>query len=512
MSVLDVRDLTFSYGAEKLFQRASMRLFEGDHAVLVGRNGAGKTSLLQLLQGSLAPDGGEIIWNKGKRVGYLDQYAALDEAQRVRDYLYQAYADLFAMEKKMQSLYEKVPEADPARQERLLVKASDLGETLSEQGFYAIDSFILKILSGFGLSEEALSKPIRRLSAGMRAKVIFTKLLLEAPDVLLLDEPTNFLDVEHIAWLQSYLQDYDQAFLVVSHDKDFLRAIAKKVFAIEYKGIACYKGDYDYYLLKSRQRFEQQAKDFDAQQKFIKRQETFIQKNITRASTSNRAKSRRRMLEKLERIEPPRKDPVYQFAFPDGKRSGEVVLEVDTLEIGYDTPLVEPLDFTVERGDRVAITGENGIGKTTLIRTLLEEIPSLSGTFSWGYQVETAYFEQDSTLPEEKTPYDIVHDAYPAFTRKDAMGLLGRHGIDGEKAMRKVATLSGGELTKIRLARLRHTPSNVLILDEPTNHLDAQAKHALKGAIRSYRGTLILVSHEKAFYEDLCDYEMSLHL
>jgi ATPase subunit of ABC transporter with duplicated ATPase domains len=393
----------------------------------------------------------------------------------------------------------------------LMQKASRLQEDLLESDFYTIKSQVLKILSGLGLDESTLSMSIKTLSGGMRAKIILSKLLLEEADVLLLDEPTNFLDVRHIEWLTKFLQNYQKAFLVVSHHEEFLSAIATTVFALEQGEITRYKGDYNFYIKEKALRAVQLEKSFVAQQKFIQKTEAFIQKNITRAKTSKRAKSRRKMLEKLPRIKAPSKDKTYQFYFPLGRSTGKEVLQVDAIEIGYDFPLVDPISFTVLKEEKVAITGKNGIGKSTLIKTLLSQIDAISGNFKWIDTAQIAYFKQDENYQEGLTPFSIIHHEYPEFTKQDIMGLLGSHGIHYDMAHREMFTLSGGEQTKVRLALLRHKKANVLILDEPTNHLDFAAKEALKDALIDYKGTLILVSHEQEFYQDICDYEITLY-
>ncbi len=510
MSLLAAEDIHFSYGDKTIFARAGIRLFEGEHAALVGPNGSGKTTLLKLLNQELKPDSGLIRKHGKKRVGYLDQYAEIDPARSVEDYLEEAYADLFAKERRLEGLYEEAAKAGAERQERLLVRAAALQEELLEANFYGVKSQIGRILGGLGLGTDILERRIRQLSAGMRARIILAKLLLEEADLLLLDEPTNFLDTEHIEWLKKFLADYPKAFLVVSHHEDLLRSVAKTVHAIENTRLVRYKGDFSYYLAERSLRQGQQKKAYESQQKFIKRTEEFIEKNIAREKTSKRAKSRRRMLQKLERVRRPSKERTYRFHFPAGGRTGEKVLVVDDLVIGYEEPLVEPLNWTVNRGEKVVITGENGIGKTTFVRTVLEELPSLDGTFTWIDSANIGYFAQEESLPGDHTPFTFIREHHPDFTRKEVMDLLAAHGIDREMARRKIATLSGGELTKLRLSLLRHVKANVLVLDEPTNHLDFKAKEALFEALEDYRGTLILVSHEKAFYERICDYEITL--
>jgi|AntRauTorcE11897_2_1112592.scaffolds.fasta_scaffold00731_14 ATPase subunit of ABC transporter with duplicated ATPase domains len=511
MSLLRVRNLKFDHGEGTLLKGVNVRLFEKEHAVLVGPNGTGKSTFMKLLAKRLIPDTGDVEWQNNKQVGYLDQYATLDDNLTLETYLHGVFEDLFQLEIKMESLYEDVGEvSDSNKQTKLLNRASDIGDTLLEKDFYAIKSKIGKMIGGLGLSEKFLNSPLGTLSGGMRAKAILAKLLLEEADVLLLDEPTNFLDVEHIEWLTTFLKQYEKAYFVVSHDEEFLKKIAKTVFALEYGAIERYKGDYAFYLSERLLRHEQHEKAYDSQKKFIKKTEDFIQKNITRASTSKRAKSRRKMLGKIHKIHRPTDNPSYTFAFPFSRPTGRDVLEVDALEIGYEGPLTDPLSFIIRRGEKVVITGENGIGKSTFIKTVMGQLPKINGHYEWIDTAKIAYFEQESHLKGDGTPFEIVHNTYPHFTKKDVLSLLGHHGIDYTMATRRISTLSGGEKTKVRLAMLYHKKGNVLILDEPTNHLDANAKSALKEALLEYKGTLILVSHEREFYQDICDIEYTL--
>ncbi|MCF7932833.1 MAG: ATP-binding cassette domain-containing protein [Acholeplasmataceae bacterium] len=511
MSLLDVTGLTFNYADGELYNNASLRLFEGEHAVLVGPNGTGKTTLLKLLDRELKPDTGEIRWMPGKKIGYLDQYAKIDQTLTVRAYLYDVFMPLFDKEREMLAYYDQVAHVEGIEQARLLERASVISDDLLASDFYAMKSKIGNVIHGLGLDMEILDTKIKTLSGGMRAKIILGKLLLEEADVLLLDEPTNFLDVRHIDWLAKFLSAYPKAFIVVSHQEDFLERIAKTVFAIEGKKVSRYKGDYDFYLKERVQRFEAHHKAFVAQQKKISETELFIKKNIVRDSTTKRAQSRRKMLEKMERIEPPHKSRTYKFHFPMASSTGRDVLKTEDLEIGYDGPLVEPITMTIMKEDKVALTGRNGIGKSTFVKTILSRINALGGTFEWIDTAKIAYFEQENSFDETMTPFTVVHGHYPAFSKKEVMSLLGNHGIDYDMANRPMGSLSGGEQTKVRLALLRHQKGNVLILDEPTNHLDYEAKEALKSALLAYQGTLILVSHDSQFYQDLCDYEIQLY-
>jgi ATPase subunit of ABC transporter with duplicated ATPase domains len=513
MSLLEVENLAFSYSGEPLYHQASMRLFEGEHAVLVGANGTGKSTLLKLLDRSLSPDQGKIEWVPNKKIGYLDQYANLNPELLVKAYLYEAFLPLFEKEKEMELLYEKAAQTTHHKdQNKYLAWATQLSEQLLASHFYAISSKIGNIMHGLGLTMDLLEVPIKHLSGGMRAKIILGKLLLDEADVLLLDEPTNFLDVRHIEWLTKFLISYPKAYIVVSHHEGFLSEIANTVFGLEHGIVTRYKGDYSYYLKERELRREQHEKAFIQQKKLIQRTEDFIKKNIVRASTTKRAQSRRKMLEKVERIKAPQQDRTYHFHFPMAQATGKDVLTTTSLEIGYLEPLLEALDIAILKEEKVAITGKNGIGKSTFIKTIMDVIPALFGTYHWIDTAKIAYFAQDSVFLDHITPIEIVLGSYPYFTKKEIMSLLGNHGINYEMATRDINSLSGGEKTKVRLALLRHQKGNVLILDEPTNHLDVHAKEALKQALIEYPGTLILVSHEKDFYQDICDYEIQLYV
>ncbi len=511
MSLLEVQDLDFSYTDQKLYIGASMRLFAGEHAVLVGPNGTGKSTLLKLLDRIIKPDKGSIEWLPHVKVGYLDQYAKLDPTLKVKQYLYDVFLPLFEKEEQMNNLYEQIAYEPEEKHERMLTWASDLQDQLMDSNFYAIKSLVGNIIHGLGLTMDVLDQSIDTLSGGMRAKIILGKLLLEESDVLLLDEPTNFLDVKHIEWLTKFLNNYEKAFVVVSHHEGFLKDIAKTVLAVENGQISRYKGDFDYYLREREQRQAIQQKAFDNQQAYIKKTEDFIKRNIVRASTTKRAQSRRKMLNKIDRIHEPHKSKTYHFKFPFSSATGKKVLVTENLEIGYDSSLLEPLDIVIRKEEKVAITGKNGVGKSTFIKTILEKLPPIDGSFEWIDTAKISYFAQDEIYQSSITAFQVVHGRYPDFTNKEVMSLLGSHGINYEMANREMKSLSGGEQTKVRLALMRHEKSNVLIMDEPTNHLDQAAKDALEDALAEYPGTLILVSHEIEFYKQICDYEISLY-
>lgn len=511
MAILEVENLTFSYEGETLIKDVNMRLFAKDHAVLVGPNGSGKSTIMKLLAKKLAPDNGTLKWIGIDSVGYLDQYMTLDKNLVVKQYLYGVFKPLFDKEKAMEELYESVVTADESDYEKILNRASRLGEELEEAGFYGLDSKLNAVIFGLGLDETVLTLPIDHLSGGMRAKIILAKLLLEEADVLLLDEPTNFLDVAHIEWLATFLKNYPKSFIVISHHEGFNKQIATCVLALEGTRINRYKGNFDYYLKERVFRYEHQAKEFANQQKFIEKTEDFIKRNIVRATTTKRAQSRRKMLAKIERIEEPLTETTYKFVFPLAGGTGKEVLNVEDLVIGYDTPLLDPINLQVMRGDKVVITGKNGIGKSTFIKTILKKTEALGGRFSWIETAKIAYLSQEGDFNSEDTPFSVVAATFPSFSRQQVMTILGEYGISYEMANRPLRSLSGGEKTKVRLSLLKNQKGNVLILDEPTNHLDHAAKLALRQALINYAGTLILVSHETSFYQDICDYELALY-
>lgn len=509
MSILDVENLSFSYQNEVLLHNVNMRLFSSDHAVLVGPNGSGKSTLLKLINKMIRPDAGEVMWQNVKKIGYLDQYKELPKNLTVISYLYDVFSPLVEKEKEMEGLYSKAA-IDLDNFEKILNRATMISEELEEAGYYALNSRINNVIGGLGMDEVVLNMPIKHLSGGMRAKVILAKLLLDEADVLLLDEPTNFLDSAHIDWLAKFLKKYEKAFIVISHHEAFMKEIATCVFALEGAQITRYKGDYHYYLNERVVRFEHQEKAFVNQQKEINKMEDFIQKNLVRATTTKRAQSRRKMLDKIVRVEKPKSDKTYKFTFPLASGTGKEVLTVTDLLIGYNEPLLEPINLIIRRGEKVVITGKNGIGKSTFIKTILQQTPALDGSFSWIDTAKMAYLAQDGDFGVDDTPFSVVHNHYPNFTREQVMKQLGEYGINFEMASRKLRSLSGGEQTKVRLSLLKHQKGNVLILDEPTNHLDYAAKIALQEALIKYQGTLILVSHESAFYGPVCDYELSL--
>ena len=508
MALLEVKDIEFNYGDKELYRKVSFKMNPGEHCALVGINGSGKSTMFSLLTGALRPDKGQVIWQDHVTYSYLDQQLTVDTTQNAEEFLYGVYAELFAKEKRMEELYAESA-TDPDHFEKLLAKAERLGEELTQAGFYSLQEKVGRIIVGLGLSAYDLSRPMKTLSGGQRAKLFLGKMLLEEKDVLLLDEPTNFLDAKQVEWLQGYLRSYPGAFLLISHDQGFLRQCVDVVFALENQTITRYKGDFDHYLTQRELDRAQYEKNYAAQQRYIKNEEDFIAKHIVRATSAKAAKSRRTRLSHLEVLAAPKKEGgEVHFRFPFSHQVGAKPLIVEELSIGYTFPLLDPISFTLRQGEKIAVIGKNGIGKTTLLKTLLGQIPHFSGDYAFLKGTEIGYYGQDADIDLNLTPFQYVASIYPSLSNTEIRTLLGQFGVRADLALRKMKELSGGEITKTRLSILGNRPTNFLILDEPTNHLDQKAKESLFRAIENYEGCVILVSHEKDFYDGLLDYEM----
>ena len=507
--MLEVSNLSFKYTDKPILTNATFRLFNRDHAVIIGPNGVGKSTFLNLICKNLLPDSGTIEWLPNIRYAYLDQHIKINVNKSIQEYLYEVFNDLFEKEAKMNLYYETLATCNENEFDKYLSRATAIQEELEEKNFYRLKSEVGNIVNGLGISNIDLQTPLSKLSGGQRAKVFLGKLLLEECDCILLDEPTNFLDVRHIEWLTKYLQNYPKSFVVITHDYDFAKNIANVVFELKNGNFTRYNGDFAFYERERVIRDEQYRKNYEAQQRLIKNTEEFIQKNIVRASTTKQAQSRRKMLEKLEVIEKPTEAVKVSFDFPFSKNLSQEVLIVKNLSIGYTKPILRPISFEVRYNQKVAIIGHNGIGKSTLLKTLLNEIPSFGGTYKFCTSADISYYRQEENFPKLK-PIDYVREFYPEMDNEKIRALLARVGLKSDSISKTMDILSGGEQTKVRLAIMMKKKANILVFDEPTNHLDVNAKEALYKAINEFEGTVILVSHDVDFYQNLVDFEINL--
>lgn len=509
MALLELSNIEFNYSDKELYKAVNLKLNPGEHAVLVGSNGSGKTTLLNLIAGEIRPDKGTVTWEPHVTYSYLDQQLKVTQNIPCYSYLYGVYQDLFEKEAQMEKLYEQAASGE-GNMEKLLEKAMRLGDELLQKGFYSLQEKVGRLTDGLGFDRTDLEKPLALLSSGQREKAYLAKMLLEEKDVLIMDEPTNFLDQIQVAWLASYLNNYPKAFLVVSHDEAFLKKIANVVFCLENQTITRYKLSFEDYLLQHELDREQYEKNYLAQQRYIKKEEQFIAAHIVRATSAKAAKSRRARLEHLDVMEAPGKATIdVNFRFPFTHHVGEKALKVEELEIGYNgSPLLSPISFILKKGEKIAVLGQNGVGKTTFIKTILDQIPSISGSYKFLDGTKVNYYSQDEQVDLNQSPFEFLHEQFPDLDNTKIRSALGACGVRKELALRKMKELSGGEVTKARFAAMSLIKANFLILDEPTNHLDQKAKDALFEAIERFEGCVILVSHEKDFYDGLVDYEI----
>ena len=499
MSLLEITNLSHTFGDNPLYKNTGLTLNRGEHIGIVGQNGAGKSTLIKICTEQVIPDKGHIARQSNIRIGYLDQYAEIESQVTMRNFLRSAFSKLYEIEAKMNRLYEEVSTGNM----NVINLAAEYGEQLEYHDFYSIDTKIEQVAGGLGLLAIGLNKPIGQMSGGQRAKVILAKLLLEKPDVLLLDEPTNFLDKEHITWLAEYLAKLENAFMVVSHDYDFLEKISNRICDIDNEKITKYYGTYSEFLKKKALLREDYVRQYSAQQREIKKTEEFIQKNIA-GRKSKMAKGRRKQLEHLDRIEAlEQKEIKPLFHFPALPVTETENLQIKHLSVGYYYPILSDISFSVTGGQKIVITGFNGAGKSTLLKTLVGHLAAIKGSFTFSEQVKLGYLEQDLLWENpSKTPIQIVSDKYPALVVKEIRKSLARCSISSKHAMQAIGTLSGGEQAKVKICLLTLTSYNFIIMDEPTNHLDILAKEALKTAIAEFPGTILLVSHEEKFYRD----------
>lgn len=503
MSILTVKKLSHGFGDRAIFNDVSFRLLKGEHIGLIGANGEGKSTFMNIITRKLEPDEGSIEWSKRVRVGYLDQHTALENGKSIRDVLKEAFQYLFDLETEMNDICNKMADATPEELEKLLEDMGTIQDLLDSNDFYVIDAKVEEIARGLGLADIGLDKEVQDLSGGQRTKILLAKLLLEKPDILLLDEPTNYLDEQHIEWLKRYLQNYENAFILISHDIPFLNSVINLIYHMENQELNRYVGDYDNFMSIYEVKKRQLEAAYKKQQQEIADLEDFVARNKARVATRNMAMSRQKKLDKIDRIELMREKPKPEFNFKEARTSGKLIFEAQDLVIGYDEPLSKPLNLKMERGQKIALVGANGLGKTTLLRSILGEIPSLSGNVELGDYQHVGYFEQEIKEANYSTCIDEVWREFPAFTQYEVRAALAKCGLTTKHIESKVVVLSGGEQAKVRLCKLINNETNILILDEPTNHLDVDAKEELKRALNDYKGSLLLICHEPEFYQDV---------
>ena len=503
MSILNVEHLSHGFGDRAIFHDVSFRLLKGEHIGLIGANGEGKSTFMNIVTGKLMPDEGKIEWARHVRVGYLDQHTVLTKGMSIRDVLASAFDFLYEMETRMNEVYGLMGEASPEEMDALMEESGTLQDLLDAHDFYMIDSKVEEVARALGLLDLGLDRDVTELSGGQRTKVLLAKLLLEKPDILLLDEPTNYLDVEHIEWLKRYLNEYENAFILISHDVPFLNSVINLIYHMDNGELNRYPGDYDKFQEVYAMKKAQLSAAYNKQQKEIADLKDFVARNKARVATRNMAMSRQKKLDNMDMIELAAEKPKPEFNFKEARTPGRYIFETKQLVIGYDEPLSSPLDLQMERGEKIVLTGANGIGKTTLLKSILGLIPALSGEVEQGEFLQIGYFEQEMDQSINTTCIEELWQEFPGFSQYEVRAALAKCGLTTKHIESKVKVLSGGEQAKVRLCKLINRESNVLVLDEPTNHLDVDAKDELKRALQAYKGSILMVCHEPDFYEGL---------
>lgn len=506
MIVLQVNQLYKSYIADEILSGVKLEVQHRDRVALVGRNGAGKSTLLKIIAGQLSYDSGEIIMPKGIKLGYLDQHAGLESDLSIWDEMMTVFEPLKQLEQQIRSLELQMAEPtiyeNAERYQKITAEYDQLQHDFKERGGFQYEADTRSVLHGMQFYPDSYEQSISSLSGGQRTRLALAKLLLTKPELLILDEPTNHLDIETLNWLENYLKNYDGAILIVSHDRYFLDQVVSIVYEVSRHHVTKFTGNYSSYLDQKAKNYERDLKLYEKQMDEKAKLETFVQKNLARASTTKMAQSRRKVLEKTEWMDSPDGDEKSAtFTFDIEKQSGNDVLSIDDLTIGYgQTPISEHINMRAYRKDRIALVGPNGVGKSTLLKTIIKDLPALSGDIRYGTNVQLGYYDQDlAKLSTNRTVLREIWDEWPLMNEKDVRTVLGRFLFSGEDVDKIVHDLSGGEKARLTLAKLMLEKNNVLILDEPTNHLDLDSKEVLENALIDFPGTLIFVSHDRYF-------------
>ncbi|AWI11284.1 multidrug ABC transporter ATP-binding protein [Caldibacillus thermoamylovorans] len=507
MILLQVNQLNKYYGADLVLSNIKLEIHTRDRIALVGRNGSGKSTLLKIIAGELAYDSGEIIKPKEVTIGFLDQHTGLVSDRTIWDEMLTVFEDLRSMEKRLRNLEQEMAKeetyTDEGKYKQILSEYDYLQHEFKELGGYQYEADIRSVLHGLNFSTFNYQETkISNLSGGQKTRLALGKLLLSKPDILILDEPTNHLDIDTLTWLEQYLQSYDGAILIVSHDRYFLDKLVNQVYECAQTTLTKYVGNYSQYLVQKAENYERDLKMYEKQQDEIARMKEFIAKNLTRASTTKRAQSRRKALERMQMIDKPhRDDKSANFSFQIERQSGNEVLNVVDLAIGYGANQISKnIHFRIQRGDSIALLGPNGVGKSTLLKTIVGQLQALSGNIHFGANVTIAYYDQEqANLTSNKRVLNELWDEYPTKTEKEIRTILGNFLFSGDDVLKTVSTLSGGEKARLSLAKLMMLNANFLILDEPTNHLDLDSKEILENALVDFPGTILFVSHDRYF-------------
>lgn len=505
MIIAQAQDLEQRFGGNTIFSNISFSVPDNARIGLVGPNGAGKTTLLKIMTGQQEPTSGQFTINKGLKVGYIAQENALDEDKTIWDEMLTVFDNLIEKNKRITKMQEQI--AEHPEDEELLKRYDQLAYDFEQEGGFTYQAEIKSILNGFNFKENTWQKIIGTLSGGEKTRLAFVKLLLQKPPVLLLDEPTNYLDLDTLDWLEAFLKNYQGAIITVSHDQYFLDHLANQIFELNFGKLTTFKGNYSQYVKERELMNNQQEAAYEKQQEKIKKEEEFIQKNLVRASTTKRAQSRRKALDKMERIKPPKHKQKVRINFTSDRPSGKEVLIAKDLTIGYpDKTMVSDIDFQVNKNDRVAIIGPNGIGKSTLLKTIMKKLEPKDGSIKYGASLDIGYYDQElQSLDPSKTVLDTIWDRHKTMPEKDVRSILASFLFTAEDIDKTVGQLSGGQKARLTLTVLSLEKDNFLLMDEPTNHLDIEAKEVLEQALDTYDGTLLFVSHDRYFINELAN-------
>ena len=505
MIIAQAQDLEQRFGGNTIFSNISFSVPDNARIGLVGPNGAGKTTLLKIMTGQQEPTSGQFTINKGLKVGYIAQENALDEDKTIWDEMLTVFDNLIEKNKRITKMQEQI--AEHPEDEDLLKRYDQLAYDFEQESGFTYQAEIKSILNGFNFKENTWQKVIGTLSGGEKTRLAFVKLLLQKPPVLLLDEPTNYLDLDTLDWLEAFLKNYQGAIITVSHDQYFLDHLANQIFELNFGKLITFKGNYSQYVKERELMNNQQEAAYEKQQEKIKKEEEFIQKNLVRASTTKRAQSRRKALDKMERIKPPKHKQKVRINFTSDRPSGKEVLIAKDLTIGYpDKTMVSDIDFQVNKNDRVAIIGPNGIGKSTLLKTIMKKLEPKDGSIKYGASLDIGYYDQElQSLDPSKTVLDTIWDRHKTMPEKDVRSILASFLFTAEDIDKTVGQLSGGQKARLTLTVLSLEKDNFLLMDEPTNHLDIEAKEVLEQALDNYDGTLLFVSHDRYFINELAN-------